>query len=103
MSSKFDSYPGLRRLDYLRSLNVFNIVGSSNGLVCIVASKRARVLVVNPSTRQFKIRPDPHIKHIRGFHPYVGFGYDSSSDDYKVVLGNSKSVQVLSLKTNVCV
>nr|GFC69714.1 hypothetical protein [Tanacetum cinerariifolium] len=99
VKSEFDSY------NWYYSIKKYNIVGSSNGLVCI-SSSHARVLVGNPSTREFKILPKPRktdIEDIPGSYdsyPFLGFGYDSFSDDYKVVLGKPESVQVLSLKTN---
>ncbi|GKA66783.1 ribonuclease H-like domain-containing protein [Tanacetum coccineum] len=78
MSSKFDSYPGLPNLNYCTSLNACNVVGSSNGLVCIASSDSAPILLVNPSTT------DPYIRSSPLCLPYMGFGYDSSSDDYKL-------------------
>ncbi|GKF68521.1 putative F-box domain-containing protein [Tanacetum coccineum] len=95
MSSKFDSYPGLPNLNYRTSLNACNIVGSSNGLVCIASSESAPILLVNPSTT------DPYVRSSPLCLPYMGFGYDSSSDDYKVVLGDKNGFKVFSLKTNV--
>nr|GEV06303.1 hypothetical protein [Tanacetum cinerariifolium] len=87
-----------------------NIVGSSNGLVCIVHSSRACMSVANPSTRQFRILPKPlpgYVAIVHGEYNLIGpigFGYDSFSDDYKVVLGSrggsSCWFTVLSLKTN---
>ncbi|GJZ13995.1 F-box protein CPR1-like protein [Tanacetum coccineum] len=103
--SELDSYTGrpIPSYNWYYSIKKYNIVGSSNGLVCI-SSSNARVLVGNPSIREFKILPNPRktdIEDIPGSYPFLGFGYDSFSDDYKVVLGKPESVQVLSLKTNV--
>ncbi|XP_076900785.1 F-box protein CPR1-like [Bidens hawaiensis] len=78
------------------------LVGSSNGLVCIGFSM-TKLTVGNPLTRE--VRQLPH-------HPYIGvdvcwgFGYDSSRDDYKVIVGTRKGVdqtrfRMLSLKSNV--
>ncbi|GJZ25453.1 putative F-box domain-containing protein [Tanacetum coccineum] len=88
-----------------------NIVGSSNGLVCIVHSSRAHMSVANPSTRQFRILPKPlpgYVPIVHGGYNLIGpigFGYDSFSDDYKVVLGSRGGPSctrftVFSLKTN---
>ncbi|KAF5820118.1 putative F-box domain-containing protein [Helianthus annuus] len=82
------------------------LVGSSNGLVCIIIKSEfgCNVLVSNPSTRE-----------VRQLRPYSGlissllcwgFGYDSSRDDYTVFVGarkgkNQTCFQVLSLKSNV--
>ncbi|KAK9072508.1 hypothetical protein SSX86_008942 [Deinandra increscens subsp. villosa] len=79
------------------------VVGSSNGLVCIFNSKTDELLVGNPLTRE--------VRHLElptwiGARICWGFGYDSSRDDYKVLLVSAKLedetyvVQVLSLKSN---
>ncbi|MFS8008244.1 putative galactose oxidase/kelch, beta-propeller, F-box associated interaction [Helianthus anomalus] len=85
------------------------LVGSSNGLVCIISNLvSCKVLVGNPLTREVRQLPLPpwmiHSKPLCG-----GFGYDSSRDDYKFFVGAEKHkkrkhrtwVQVLSLKSNV--
>lgn len=79
------------------------IVGSSNGLVCI-RFDTYHLLVVNPSTHQVIKLKSPAI--IDSF-PHFGFGYDSSIDDYKVVVGHRRNFnskycfRVLTLRTNV--
>nr|GFB80036.1 F-box/kelch-repeat protein At3g06240-like [Tanacetum cinerariifolium] len=77
------------------------VVGSSNGLVCISLNNKD-FLVVNPSTRKVKeLRNAPEAYRVSGF------SFDSSIDDYKVVIGfrneHSKSYvfEVLTLKSNV--
>lgn len=82
-----------------------NLLGSSNGLVCIYASN-SQILVANPCTREVKM-----VTQIRDFGTRYGsicygFGYDESIEDYKVVVGVRKGVgrtcfQVLYLKSNV--
>ncbi|KAJ0677562.1 putative F-box domain, galactose oxidase/kelch, beta-propeller, F-box associated interaction [Helianthus annuus] len=83
-----------------------SLVGSSNGLVCIISCIHSRkVLVGNPLTREVRqLRLPGWMTH----SPPVcsGFGYDSSKDDYKLIVGaekrkNRTCVQVLSLKSNV--
>ncbi|KAL7617724.1 hypothetical protein Lser_V15G02680 [Lactuca serriola] len=64
-----------------------HIIGSSNGLVCITPS-RAEYLLINPETREVNKLKKPQIPEA-GPLTY-GFGYDSSKDDYKVVLGFGK-------------
>ncbi|GLT42058.1 hypothetical protein SLA2020_160800 [Shorea laevis] len=60
------------------------IVGSCNGLVCLVLDGKRDFFLWNPSTGDCKKLPDacspPGDRYVHGF------GYDSSSDDYKVVL-----------------
>ncbi|GJW26327.1 F-box protein CPR1-like protein [Tanacetum coccineum] len=91
--------------------NSWQIVGSSNGLVCVTPVD-AQVYVANPSTREVKELLTPGIC-IRNRHDRRdlcwGFGYDSSIDDYKVVIGVSVYVEgnnltrfhLLTLKSNI--
>ncbi|KAI3716468.1 hypothetical protein L1987_67373 [Smallanthus sonchifolius] len=87
----------------------FRLVGSCNGLVCIstfsskVILGKYKLLVGNPLTREEKQLKLPAWI---GLVLCWGFGYDSSRDDYKVIIGcqkgrNQTCVQVLSLKSNV--
>ncbi|XP_076912568.1 F-box protein CPR1-like [Bidens hawaiensis] len=70
-------------------LNLSYIVGSCNGLVCIYPIV-GEFLVINPSTRGERILQTPpnELEEAtkRRFVTW-GFGYDSYSDDYKVVVG----------------
>nr|XP_043624849.1 F-box/kelch-repeat protein At3g06240-like [Erigeron canadensis] len=82
-----------------------HLVGSSNGLVCIF-TRYLDYIVVNPLTRELKkLENHPDNKVIRP--SLVGFGYDSSSDDYKVISGRqdyvNKDMQfhMFSVKSNV--
>nr|GEX52144.1 hypothetical protein [Tanacetum cinerariifolium] len=69
------------------------IVGSSNGLICIsMSTVNAQVLVTNPLTKEVKILQNPPqipnlTSSLNRFLLCWGFGYDSLSDDYKVVMG----------------
>nr|GEW11787.1 hypothetical protein [Tanacetum cinerariifolium] len=79
------------------------LVGSSNGLVCFAGCDN-EFLVANPYTKEVKKVRKPHVGGIRSL--CWGFGYDSSIDDYKVVVGFAKRevrtcFKVLSLKSNV--
>jgi hypothetical protein len=86
----------------------WQIVGSSNGLVC-VSPVDTQVLVTNPSTREVKkLQPPPEFPNICMDREFLcwGFGHDSSTDDYKVVMGIKMGkagtlFQVLSLKLNI--
>ncbi|KAL8551558.1 hypothetical protein ACS0TY_000594 [Phlomoides rotata] len=73
------------------------IVGSCNGLVCILEDTRGFILW-NPSTRIARNLPDVGVgENLVGddFTRY-GFGYDESSDDYKVFV-----IIILSCSPNV--
>ncbi|XP_076898729.1 F-box/kelch-repeat protein At3g23880-like [Bidens hawaiensis] len=82
------------------------IIGSSNGLVCNCYSN-AEIIVINPCTGVHRKLPQLPGYTPSSFWPLCcGFGYDSSSDDYKVVAGMRKSEYVtcffmLTLKSNV--
>ena len=82
------------------------VVGSCNGLICVVHGFNTFYLW-NPSTREEKTLPHPIVVHLgRVFHGHLlqGFGYDDSTDDYKVIrcsFGPSKhTTEVFSLRTN---
>ncbi|PWA92215.1 F-box domain-containing protein [Artemisia annua] len=82
----------------------YQVVGSSNGLVCI-SRNVTEFLVVNPSTHEVKELRNPPLEY--EFACVSGFGYDSSIDDYKVVAGflnesrTNYVFKVLTLKSNV--
>ncbi|GLT99270.1 hypothetical protein SLE2022_167170 [Rubroshorea leprosula] len=71
-------FPAETRHPHLR------IVGSCNGLVCLVSSRSRDFFLWNPSTRDCNELPDACSP--QGNRYAYGFGYDSFSDDYKVVL-----------------
>ncbi|CAH1419896.1 unnamed protein product [Lactuca virosa] len=80
-----------------------HLLGSSNGLVCVSPS-RTKFLLINPETREVNKLEEPQIPR-EGYMIY-GFGYDSSKDDYKVVLGfmkdsNHTCFLMFTLKSNV--
>ncbi|KAJ0727402.1 putative F-box domain-containing protein [Helianthus annuus] len=88
--------------DNFFGLNDRHLIGSSNGLVCVSPSP-AKILVVNPSTREVKKVTKHQIPETDSL--CWGFGYDSSTDDYKLVLGfkkdeNHTCFQVFSLRSN---
>ncbi|EYU23201.1 hypothetical protein MIMGU_mgv1a021845mg, partial [Erythranthe guttata] len=69
------------------SSNDMVIVGSCNGLICVLVDA-CRFFLLNPSTRESEELPDfftgamfpKNVVSIRGY----GFGFDESSGDYKV-------------------
>ncbi|XP_059650936.1 F-box/kelch-repeat protein At3g06240-like [Cornus florida] len=70
--------------------NYFRIVGSCNGVVCLsndLVFYRNHIYLWNPSIQKTMALPRPRItfgKH--GCHMHsIGFGFDSVTDDYKVV------------------
>ena len=88
------------------SYDSLRIQGSSNGLVCI-SSYDNWICLTNPSTREFrKLHKPPILPKNRSYAQRYGFGYDSSTDDYKLVFAINQGgcdgalVQILSLKSN---
>ncbi|XP_068312612.1 uncharacterized protein [Pyrus communis] len=76
------------------SLNDSSLVGSCNGLICLLNPpldcctgyyENLGLLLWNPSTRTARKLPD--IDWFRYSPLYYGFGYDSTTHDYKVLLG----------------
>jgi F-box interacting protein len=69
-----------------------SIVASCNGILCIAdfgQTSSIPVLLWNPSIRKFKELPlleKPKVKSEFEFDITSGFGYDSSTDNYKVVV-----------------
>ncbi|KAL4353125.1 hypothetical protein GQ457_06G000170 [Hibiscus cannabinus] len=82
------------------------VFGPCNGIFCVESADNLSLW--NPSTRQFKILPQPPVQRppsvvTRIF--YFGFGYDSQTDDYKVLRFASDvhingQVDLYSLKAN---
>ncbi|KAH0698839.1 hypothetical protein KY284_013054 [Solanum tuberosum] len=62
------------------------IVGSVNGLICLVIAKKY-FLIWNPSIRKFKKLPECRDELCFGHHSMYGFVYDEVHGDYKVVAG----------------
>ncbi|GJV32442.1 putative F-box domain-containing protein [Tanacetum coccineum] len=79
------------------------IIGTSNGLVCLLSADAKQILIANPSTRQVEQHlPAPPINIPNATRLRSGFGYDFLTDDYKVIVGTDHTCfQVLSLKSNV--
>ncbi|XWS39100.1 hypothetical protein CRYUN_Cryun18bG0021200 [Craigia yunnanensis] len=79
------------------------ILGSCNGLVCLGLENIARCLLLwNPSTGESKVLPNCNLlqdkRHLH-FH-YYGFGYDSSSGDYKLLLMIDRKIVIFSVMEN---
>ncbi|XP_076948101.1 F-box/kelch-repeat protein At3g23880-like [Bidens hawaiensis] len=69
---------------HIRRINV-RFVGSCNGLVCINDGGFG-LSISNPSTRKFNILPNCEHQFRGRFWIFIyGFGYDASTDNYKVV------------------
>ncbi|GJV42636.1 putative F-box domain-containing protein [Tanacetum coccineum] len=89
--------------------NPWKVVGSSNGLVCFSRVPTVPLILVNnPCTRELRKLPMPPLLSEKILPRCFSFGYDSSTDDYKLVMGTSDPTpntietlfQVLSLKSN---
>lgn len=80
-------------------------LGSCDGILCIL-NEVDNVVLWNPSTRESKKLPGPSSSLHKDFS--TGLGYDSSTDDYKMVIASSATatgsdqimVEVFTLKTN---
>ncbi|CAB4274595.1 unnamed protein product [Prunus armeniaca] len=82
---------------------ITRIVGSCNGLICLQVNC-TNIVIWNPCTGHSKLLPKPY-SLLSGFL-FFGFGYDSTTDDYKVIRGSRTAlsketvVEVFSLRTN---
>ncbi|KAL6137094.1 hypothetical protein ACLB2K_062389 [Fragaria x ananassa] len=73
-------------LDPLYEFYFIDIIGSCNGLVCLLLDFiTTTIMLWNPCTRESKVLPQPPIENLPKF---FGFGYDSTTDDYKVIVGS---------------
>ncbi|XP_065627073.1 putative F-box protein At2g02030 isoform X1 [Quercus suber] len=77
----------------------FRVVGTCNGLVCFTADCFSRIIVLwNPCVRMFVELPKPNVTYqsYGGCCASAGFGFDSKTNDYKVV----RVVSVLDWRRN---
>ncbi|KAM5580276.1 F-box/kelch-repeat protein [Rosa sericea] len=88
-----------RRLDFpvfdpLINVSNIKIVGSCNGLICLIldiyTEESFTFMLWNPCTGESQVLPQPPFNS-SGQKCFFGFGYDSTTDDYKVILGSYKS------------
>ncbi|XP_050383097.1 F-box/kelch-repeat protein At3g23880-like [Argentina anserina] len=75
------------------------MVGTCNGLICLLFDRweTQSILIWNPCTRDILVLPQPPRIH-DGIYIF-GFGYDSSTDDYKVILGHNCDFFLFTLKS----
>ncbi|VFQ71762.1 unnamed protein product [Cuscuta campestris] len=67
---------------------VFRIVGTCNGLICLadIWSNSCKFILWNPSIHKHFTLPKIDFTYILPDETFLGFGFDSASDDYKVLL-----------------
>ncbi|KAL3726866.1 hypothetical protein ACJRO7_031723 [Eucalyptus globulus] len=94
----------------IEPLRKSRIVGSCNGLVCLI--RPSNFVIYNPTTREFIEFSGSHFVDEAAlfrasYETFYGFGYDSQSDDYKiaVVVGDVVGVEnckvaIFSLKSS---
>ncbi|PWA84769.1 F-box associated interaction domain-containing protein [Artemisia annua] len=77
------------------------MVGSANGLICIV--QHEGISIYKPTTRICNRVYGGFVAPVRHHQVVYGFGYDSYTDDYKVVAvrKSNNKVKVYSLKTGI--
>ena len=104
----FFAYPShsiqLRGLQQSMKLDLLHLVGSSNGLLCLATTVfnnvRGLCVLWNPSIQKAISLPEPNLGLS---HHSVGFGYEPTTDDYKLVrlvyLSNSEGIDDVSFNT----
>ncbi|KAF7811332.1 F-box/kelch-repeat protein [Senna tora] len=60
-----------------------SVIGTCNGLVCMAGDEL--ITIWNPCIRKYLLLPELTTSHSR-FYPFYGFGYDSRTNDFKVVV-----------------
>ncbi|PON85011.1 F-box associated domain [Trema orientale] len=73
-----------------------SIIGSCNGLLCVVDNKFTYHLI-NPATREFKVLKEQDEPLA---NPSYGFGFDPKANDYKLLRITIAKTEVLTLKSN---
>ncbi|KAI4346449.1 hypothetical protein L6164_007344 [Bauhinia variegata] len=84
----YDQLDEFSTLDLPLDSNIeFSVIGICNGLVCITSSRECYSLCIcNPSIRRYVSLPKPSDYCGFNYHETcVGFGFDSRTDDYKVI------------------
>ncbi|XP_059630424.1 F-box/kelch-repeat protein At3g06240-like [Cornus florida] len=101
-----DIVPSAVKLDYMAEIKNYTfssytkVIGSCDGLLCLRIGSTASY-VFNLSTRESKRIPEPDFKFCYWSSFYIlGFGYDQSVHDYKLVAGAKKRFYVYSLRTD---
>ncbi|KAJ4714708.1 putative F-box family protein [Melia azedarach] len=93
-----------RNCKYIRSYDTL-VIGSCNGLVAL-HNRREGIVLFNPSTKEHRILPNFYSGLDNCYVYFDGFGYDASTDNFKlvriIVFNNPlyTEVTVYRLKTN---
>ncbi|XP_074306722.1 F-box protein CPR1-like isoform X2 [Silene latifolia] len=114
--AEFDSFNGDASLDHplVGENHTPIVVGATDGLLCLCDTSTIHLIfpfaLYNPTTRSSHVLPSPLLDGFSTrFDHYLGFGYDATNDDYKVVKIAQQSkrdeplrdfAQVYSLNTN---
>ncbi|KAL8107597.1 F-box protein CPR1-like [Apium graveolens] len=78
-------HPVNQALNFPQTFFKMELVGSISGIVCLCDRSLGFMIVVwNPATRECKMVPFPN-KERHAERVFVGFGYDSVEDDFRVV------------------
>ncbi|XP_060171429.1 F-box/kelch-repeat protein At3g23880-like [Lycium barbarum] len=72
--------------------NTVEIIGSCNGLICLLPYDTNKISLWNPSTRVSRDLPSLPYDFPDDCPIFNGFGYDSVNDEYKVVRGTSDGI-----------
>ncbi|KAM5583958.1 F-box protein CPR1-like [Rosa sericea] len=93
----FVGHTASKELDIPGILEV--IVGSCNGLICLKAGCGG-VFLWNPCTGDASKLPEQTVSDANWGDMFFGFGYDSTTEDYKVILGGTTTtkMEVFTLK-----
>ncbi|GMI79455.1 CONSTITUTIVE EXPRESSER OF PR GENES 1, CONSTITUTIVE EXPRESSER OF PR GENES 30 [Hibiscus trionum] len=82
-----DGFEEFKQLQFspFRHAAVYSVVGSCNGLICVLLYDMNFVLW-NPSIQKYISFPKPSITYVSSYKFGFGFGFDSRTNDYKVLV-----------------
>ncbi|KAG6645960.1 F-box/kelch-repeat protein At3g23880-like [Carya illinoinensis] len=65
------------------------VVGSCDGLLCLSDKYAWKIFIWNPATKETKVVPESTLRRLRsndcGFGNAIRFGFDSKTNDYKII------------------
>ncbi|XP_035551520.1 F-box/kelch-repeat protein At3g23880-like, partial [Juglans regia] len=79
--------PSILAVPFQKRGRYVSLIGSCSGLVCVSLYSHRDFYIRNPSAGNYRKLPDAGIS-LRGRKYRHGFGYDPSTDDYKLLVAN---------------
>ncbi|XP_059436068.1 F-box/kelch-repeat protein At3g23880-like [Corylus avellana] len=72
---------------YFGIINTINVLGSCNGLICLLDIYSVLLVIWNPATKKTKFVPESNPCSRYGADiDAIGFGFDAKTNDYKIIM-----------------